>query len=183
MSALPLHPQFVHLPLALAMLTPILSLGILIAWWQKWLPRQVWWIATCLHLILSVSAFVAMETGESEEEQVEHVLSHHDIHEHEESAELFFWGTLIISLFSVKGIRAHQNHRGRSWALLSSIVGFAVALLAYETGKQGGELVYHHGAARAYTPVQHETIPHNHPHDQITPATTSDHAPQPSEGN
>ena len=42
MDTLPLHPKIVHLPIALAVLMPLITAGLLIAWWRDMLPRRTW---------------------------------------------------------------------------------------------------------------------------------------------
>ena len=42
METLPLHPKIVHLPIALAVLMPLITAGLLIAWWRDMLPRRAW---------------------------------------------------------------------------------------------------------------------------------------------
>src|SRR6185369_12870473 len=63
MNPLPLHPIVVHLPIALAVLMPVLSAGLLAAWWRGLLPRRTWMIAVLLQGLLLVSGVVSLRTG------------------------------------------------------------------------------------------------------------------------
>ena len=102
MEISPFTPKMVHIPLALAMILPLLNLAIVCSWWKKkWLSRRVWLISACLHAVMTLSAFVAMQTGETEEHIAERVVSEHEIKRHEEAAELFLWasvGALLLAL-------------------------------------------------------------------------------------
>ena len=40
LAEIPLHPKLVHLPLALAALLPLLTFGVLLAWWRGWLQQR-----------------------------------------------------------------------------------------------------------------------------------------------
>jgi len=51
-TQLPLHPLIVHLPLALALLVPLLAAGTLLAWWRGWLPgRRSWAVVVALQAL------------------------------------------------------------------------------------------------------------------------------------
>ncbi|MFT4976317.1 MAG: hypothetical protein ACI8S6_002213 [Myxococcota bacterium] len=52
MDALLFHPKIVHLPIALMVLMPLVSGGLLLAWIMEWLPRRAWWIAILLQVSL-----------------------------------------------------------------------------------------------------------------------------------
>ena len=42
MDQLFFHPKVVHLPMALAVLMPLVTGGVLFAWWRGWFQRRVW---------------------------------------------------------------------------------------------------------------------------------------------
>jgi uncharacterized membrane protein len=144
----PLHPAVVHLPVALAVVTPLFA--ALAAWAiARWgLGRQAWLGVVLLNALLFGSALLALETGEAEEERVERVVAERFIEEHEEAAERFLWLAGIAAAVSVAGLLGTRV--GRS-ARVASVVVSAVALAAaVAVGHSGGELVYVHGAANAY---------------------------------
>ena len=64
---LPLHPKIVHLPIALAVLMPLLTSGLLLAIWRDWFPRRVWTIAVVGSLLLVGSGVLALRSGEADE--------------------------------------------------------------------------------------------------------------------
>ena len=147
----PLHPMTVHLPLALAALMPLVALASVVAGWRGWLaPRPVWWGVVTLQAILVLSAFVAVRTGENEEDRVEKVAPRAAVHDHEESAEQFrnaAVGTLVVALAAA--LLRRETPRRLLAALAIAAMGLTL-LLAWRTGTAGGELVYRHGAAEAY---------------------------------
>ena len=144
----PLHPAIVHLPIALAILTPGFAiLGIwLIA--KGWLPPRGWSLVVLLQALLVGFGGLAIETGEDQEDRVERVVAEQHIEAHEEAAERFLILAGIGLLASAAGLLPGRNGSlGRMAATLASI---AVLVAGVSVGRLGGELVYRHGAANAY---------------------------------
>ena len=144
----PLHPAVVHLPIALAVLTPLLALLALLASRLGFLPARAWAGIVLLQAILAGSAWLALETGEDQEERVEKFVAERHIEEHEEAAERMLAVSVGVLLFSAAGLLGGRTGvAGR----VATLAGGAVALAAaIATGHSGGELVYRHGAASAY---------------------------------
>jgi uncharacterized membrane protein len=144
----PLHPAVVHLPVALAVLLPLFVLGAL--WYiRRGAPvRSTWSAAVVLMGLLVVSAFVAKQTGEQEEDRVERVVSERSIHTHEEAAELFVLVTVAVLAIGLVGLASGRiGNAGR----LAAALGTAAILGAgWNVGQSGGMLVYRDGAASAY---------------------------------
>lgn len=150
MDDLLFHPKLVHVPIALGVLMPLISAGVLAAWWRGWLPRRTWVVVVALQAILVGSAWLAHRSGHEQEERVEKVVPEQAIEEHEEAADFFLWGSAIeLLLLLVAAVLPHERA-----ALGLASVGVIGALLvlgmAYRVGHLGGELVYRHGAAKAY---------------------------------
>jgi uncharacterized membrane protein len=146
----PLHPAVVHLPIALALLVPLVAVAALIAARSGWLPARIWAFVVLLQACLVGSAFLAVETGEHDEERVERVVAERHIEAHEERAEQLLWAAVLAGLVGVAGLapgRAGALARPLAFALSLGVIGLAVAV-----GHSGGELVYRHGAASAYAP-------------------------------
>ncbi|HSQ67896.1 MAG TPA: hypothetical protein VLM85_32020, partial [Polyangiaceae bacterium] len=91
MEALLFHPKLVHVPMALAVLMPLVAGGLLLAWWRKWLPGRGWTVAVGLQAILLGSGILALRTGEAQEDRVEPIVGEKAIDAHEEAAEAFVW--------------------------------------------------------------------------------------------
>jgi uncharacterized membrane protein len=145
----PLHPAVVHFPIVLAMLAPFFALGALWAMRRGVATRKAWGLATAVLAALSLSAWVAVQTGEQQEDRVEDVVAHAPFESHEESAEAFLLmsaGVLGIAVLGFVG-----GPVGRV-ARIAATAG-AVVLVAgvARVGYSGGELVYRYGAASAYT--------------------------------
>jgi hypothetical protein len=150
MDDLPLHPQIVHLPIALAVVMPIVAGGLLAAWWAGALPRRVWIVAVALQALLVTGGIVALRTGEGEEERVERLVGKDPIEVHEEAAEAFVWTAGAVLLLAVAASMVGGEVAARRLAAATTVGTLVVFLLAYRTGAAGGRLVYQHGAANAY---------------------------------
>jgi uncharacterized membrane protein len=122
----PLHPAVVHLPIALAILVPLCAALAILSIHKGFLPARSWAAVVLLQAMLVGSTWLAVETGEDQEERVERVVAERYIKTHEEAAERFL-------------------------ALTGGVVA-ALAILAagVAVGHSGGALVYEHGAANAY---------------------------------
>ncbi|MCB9558180.1 MAG: hypothetical protein H6707_18840 [Deltaproteobacteria bacterium] len=145
------HPKVVHLPIALAVLMPLIAGGLLLAWWRKWLPPRSWLLAIALQAILVGSAIIALQTGEAEEDRVERIVAKPAIKKHEEAAEVFVWvGAGVLGLMLV-ALAVSRGKAGLPAAALATLGTLAVLGLGYLTGNAGGDLVYRHNAGAAYT--------------------------------
>lgn len=153
MGNLPLHPAIVHLPLGLAFVLPFLALGLLIAAWRGWLPGRTGWLFVGLQAILLGSGLFAMNTGEKDEENVERVVAESRIEAHEEAAEQFVWAVGLVLLVAAAGMFLGEKKQ-RYTGVALTVGSLVVAGLAVRVGHAGGELVYTHGAASAYTSAQ-----------------------------
>ena len=150
MDALFFHPKLVHVPIALGVLMPLVSGGLLLAWWRAWLPRRGWLVAVALQATLLVSGVMALRSGQAEEERVEDVVAERLIEAHEEAAEVFVWasgGVLALMLLAAALGSRRSAFPLASAATLGAVVVFG---LGYRTGEAGGALVYQHGAAQAH---------------------------------
>lgn len=150
MDLLPLHPKIVHLPIALAVIMPLLTAGLLAAWRFDALPRRTWCIAVLLQVLLFGSGIASLRTGGAEEERVERLVGEVPMRAHEEAAERFVWATGVVLLLIVGAATTRNERVAHGIALAASVATLVVLLLGYCTGEAGGRLVYEHGAANAY---------------------------------
>ena len=150
MDQLLFHPKVVHLPMALAVLMPLVAGGGLFAIWRGWLDRRAWAGVLLLQAGLVGSGALAMNTGEREEERVEQVVAEAQIDAHEEAAEVFVWASGAVLLLTALPM---VFRTGRAWQV-ASLGAFLGTLLVfgfgYRAGEAGGKLVYEHGAAQVY---------------------------------
>ena len=150
MDQLLFHPKIVHLPMALAVLMPLVAGGAAFAWWRGWFDRRVWVIVLLLQAALAGSGFVSMNTGEAEEDHVEEIVAEQYIESHEEAAELFVWASAIMLALMVLPLVLPEG-RFRTAAAVGAVVGTLLVFgLGFRTGEAGGRLVYEHGATQAY---------------------------------
>lgn len=147
------HPRVVHVPIALAVLMPLLAGGTLLAWRLSWLPRRAWILVVGLQTVLVVAGVIALRTGEAEEERVERVVSEARIEAHEEAAQAFVAASSASLVLLTLPLLLGERRSRLAWRLagLGSLSTLLVFGLGYRAGHAGGELVYRYGAASAYT--------------------------------
>jgi uncharacterized membrane protein len=147
----PLHPLVVHLPLALAVVVPLIALGTLVYAWRCGLSRRAWAMVFVLQAGLVAGGFAALSTGDADEDRVEHVVAESAVERHEESGERFVWAsTGVLGLMLLPLLSARKETLRLAVAGVATAGSVATAALAVDTGHKGGELVYEHGAALAY---------------------------------
>jgi uncharacterized membrane protein len=144
----PIHPAIVHLPIALTILLPlVVGAAWLLA--RRGFPIRSAWVGVVAGAaLLSGSAWLAVETGEQQEERVERLVSEGPLETHEERASLFLGlaaGTLVLSLAGLA--KGRLGHYGR---IAGAAASLALLPAGWLVGHSGGELVYRHGAAQAY---------------------------------
>lgn len=151
MENLLFHPKVVHLPIALAVLMPALAGGIALAWWRGWFPARTWVLVVAFQGILVGSGFLALQSGEKEEDRVEGVVPEAAIEHHEEAAEIFVGASTGVLMLMALGLVFARTAVGVRLAGAAALGTVAVLATGYSVGKAGGELVYQHGAGAAYT--------------------------------
>ena len=144
----PLHPAIVHYPIVLATLLPLAAIVALILIARGLNARKTWAFVVVLSALLAVASYVAVKTGESQEDVVEEVVAEEPIHEHEEAGErmLIFSGIGVLLM----GLGLANGGLGRGGRWIGTAGSVAILVAAYQVGRLGGELVYEHGAAQAY---------------------------------
>lgn len=149
---LPWHPVVVHLPLALAVLIPILILVVLVGIKKFQWPRSTWWAVVLFCALGAGSSYVALETGEDVEDAVEAIVAKDIIHEHEDAAEFFAIGLWAVFFSACVPFLPFKN-RSTFWPYIPALlVSFIVLVMGVRTGHSGGSLVYKHNAASALQP-------------------------------
>ena len=149
----PLHPAIVHYPIVLATLLPLAAVVALILIAKGGHTRKTWAFVVVLSAMLALASYVAVKTGELEEDVVEEVVAEEPIHEHEEAGErlLIFSGIGVLLM----GLGLANGGLGRVGRWIGTAGSVLLLVAAYQVGRLGGELVYEHGAAQAYT----DTLP------------------------
>lgn len=164
MLDIPLHPALVHLPLGLSLVAPLVAIGIWLGFARGRLPRSAFAILAGLLLLLAVSGFAAMQAGHREEDRVEKVAGRRAVHEHEERGEAFVWTASIVAALGIAllVVPARAVHAAAALTVAGTL---AVAVLAFLTGKAGGEIIYRHGGAAAYATPSGAVPPAGEAHD------------------
>ncbi len=150
MDQLLFHPKVVHLPIALAILMPLVSGGAVLALWRGWFDRRVWVIVLLFQTALAGSGFLAMNTGEAEYERVEEVVPERYIEAHADAAETFVWASVVVLALMLVPLGLRDGRLNTAAAVVCCVGTLVVFGLGYRTGEAGGRLVYEHGAAKAY---------------------------------
>lgn len=145
----PLHPAVVHFPVVLVFLLPIVALVALWVIRRGASVKRIWAIPILVAIALSAASFFAVRTGESEEERVERVVAESVLEEHEEAGEQFMFlslGVLGLGLFGFM-----RGTVGSAARIMTFVAALGLTAMGARVGALGGELVYEHGAASAYT--------------------------------
>jgi 4-amino-4-deoxy-L-arabinose transferase-like glycosyltransferase len=144
----PLHPAVVHFPMAFAVLLPISAAIALWAIRRGTKPLLAWAAPLALAIALTGSSWIALETGEAQEDRVEAIVGDGPIHEHEEAAERFLLLSGLVMLVAGGGL--FGGIFGTASRLVASVGSVAVLAAGIQVGAAGGELVYKYGAGQAY---------------------------------
>lgn len=148
---IPWHPLIVHLPLALSFLLPPLVLTFALFQRKKRFPGEAWFVIVGLQILLTVSGYIALETGENDEALTKTILESRLVNEHEEAAEIFVGSTVITLVLGIAVAFLQASYVFRIQIIIF-LLGLMSCYFAYDTGLKGGELVYVHGAAEAFHP-------------------------------
>lgn len=141
----PLHPFVVHAPIVLGVLLPIVAIGALVAIRSGIALRPAWAVVVTLSAALALSAFVAVRSGQEDEEIVEEVVSGRVLHEHEEAGERYLWLSGAVLALAALGLAPGMLGRGSRYATVAG--GVLLVAAAVNVGHLGGQLVYEYGAA------------------------------------
>ncbi len=145
----PLHPAIVHFPIALVFLAPLFAFGSLWAIRKGARPLRAWGLTLAVLAALVASSWLAVETGEQQEDWVKPVVPRGVVHDHEEAAEAFLLLAGAVLIISAAGLL--RAPVGRPARVVGAIGTLVLIGAGWKVGHTGGELVYRHGAASAYT--------------------------------
>jgi len=144
----PIHPLVVHFPIVLSVALPISAL------WALWTisrgtpHRRAWFIPVMFAGLLTASSYLALETGESQEDRIEAVVGDKPLHTHEEAAEVFLFLSAGAAILMAAGLLGGAP--GKGTRILGTLTTAVLLMAGARVGASGGKLVYEHGAAQAY---------------------------------
>ena len=150
MNDLPLHPKLVHLPMALAVLVPLLAATVLLAWWRGWFRHRTWVLVAAAQVLLFASGMVAVRTGKQDEHVAERAVPEAAIEAHEEAAEAFQLAAGVVLALCVLPLLLRRPRLAQLAALTATAGTVVVLFLGIRVGAAGGELVYRHNAGAAH---------------------------------
>ena len=145
----PLHPAIVHFPIVLSLLLPLVALSAILVIRSRSSPRPVWGVVVVVAALLAGSSWLAVQTGESDEELVEEAVAEEPVERHEEDGQRLLILSGLLAVVIAAGLAKGRygvvfRYAGLTGAVL--VVASAVA-----TGHSGGALVYQHNAARVHS--------------------------------
>jgi uncharacterized membrane protein len=147
----PLHPAIVHFPIVLVFLLPIAALAALWAIKRGSNPFRAWLVPVLTAAALTVSAWVAVQTGEGDEERAEDIVGEQTLHAHEEAAERFLvLSGAVVILMAAGLLRGRAGSAGRGVATTAAL---ALIIAGYQVGHSGGRVAYGDGKLSGVTAI------------------------------
>lgn len=147
----PLHPAIVHFPIVLMTFLPLAAVGALLALGRGVSPRRAWLAPVALAGLLTLSAWVAVQTGESGEEQAEDVVGERVLHSHEEAAERFLALSGVVLVITAAGLLG--GIPGRAARAVGTLATVGLLVAGYQVGHTGGRVAYGDGTSAGVSQV------------------------------
>jgi len=145
----PLHPFLAHIPLVLALFMPVILFSLVILIAKGKLSEKGWWVGVITQSCLVVFAYIALSSGEGEEDLVAQFVSKRFIGQHENMAEVFS-GLSVILLGVMIVINYVKENLAKKLRVLAAVFSFIPLGVGLYVGMLGGEIAYAHGGAEAY---------------------------------
>lgn len=145
----PLHPQLVHLPIALGLLMPLLALAL--ALFLRRAPERwrLWALVIVFQLLASVTAWLALTSGEADARRVaEEARLRPALADHRAAGERYFVLSLAAVVLAVLAYKPAPRAPLLRHATLA--LQFLLAILLLETAGRGTYLAHTLGAARLW---------------------------------
>ena len=144
----PLHPAIVHFPVVLSVLVPLVAGGALWAIKLGSRPLRAWGVTTAVAAALAASAWLAVETGEQQEERVGDTIGETRVEQHASAGETLLFTSAGVLVVIALGLM--PGTAGRVARYAGAVGTLTLGVAAYQVGHSGGELVYKYNAGAAY---------------------------------
>lgn len=136
----PLHPAVVHFPIVLMFILPVAALGALWAIRRGAPQRLAWAVPLLVAASLAGSAWLAVETGEQQEDRAEDAVGEPVLETHEEAAQRFLAFSTVVLVITAAGFAG--GTAGRVLRLTGAAAAVALIGAGYQVGHSGGRIVY-----------------------------------------
>lgn len=146
----PVHPALVHFPIVFMILLPLIAIGSLWAI-RRGMAIKVWRLPVVAALALSLSSWIAVETGEGDEERVEDVVGPTALSAHEEAAERFLLMSGAVAVLLAAGLL--RGRLGGIARVAGTVAALGLVAAGYQVGHSGGRLVYGDGTASGISAI------------------------------
>lgn len=150
-AVLPWHPKLVHVPIALCILMPPVTIGILLLVRLGWMDRRSLLVAAGLQVALAGASLMALYTGHQDAVAVEGYASDAAMDAHDTRAHQFVYvAVATVGLFGFLLYSGRKPHLQRAAAAAVVAAVVAQGYAGYRVGDAGGRLVYVSAAADAH---------------------------------
>lgn len=146
----PLHPALVHFPIVFMILLPLIAVATLWAI-RRGVTVKVWRLTVVAALALSLSSWIAVQTGEGDEERVEEVVGETSLNAHEEAAERFLLMSGVVAVLLAAGLL--RGRLGGIARVAGTVAALGLVAAGYQVGHSGGRLVYGDGTASGISAI------------------------------
>lgn len=147
----PLHPAIVHFPIVFMILLPIAAFGALWAIRRGSQANRAWLFPVFTAVALVGTAWLALETGETDEERAEKAVGEQTLETHEEAAQRFLAFAAAGLVLTVAGLA--RGNIGRAARVAGSVAALGLVIAGYQVGHSGGQIVYGNGTAPGLSSV------------------------------
>lgn len=145
----PLHPFLAHIPLTLALFMPIILWVSVYLIAKEKVSTKAWWASVAVQVVIVASAYIALSSGEGEEDIVVQFVPKKIIGQHENMAEVFS-GLSVILLGVMMVINFVQEKVAKYFRIIAAVFSIIPLGVGLYAGRLGGQIAYAHGGAEAY---------------------------------
>ena len=146
----PFHATFIHVPIGLALILPLVAGAVAYAYWRGEVRERGWALAVALQGLLVLSVLASIHSGAGDAGRVADIVPARFVAAHRLSGQLFLYGAAATLLVMASALVLRQPALRKAMVVLSLAGTAAVSGLAVRSGRIGAELVYAYGGAQAF---------------------------------